>query len=102
MSNIRNVVVFGAIGSFSTSIATALVQAGFHVLIHARLDSTTTFPSGIPHIRTQYTFDRLMPLLRGADAVVTILGLVDVSTHNMIIDAAVVAGAKRFILGDFS
>ncbi|KAI1804699.1 NAD(P)-binding protein [Daldinia bambusicola] len=100
MSDMRNVIVFGSAGGFCAPITTALIKAGLSVTIISRFESTLPVPPGALFLKAQYTFDRLVPMLHGADAVVSILGPVSFSMQNTMIEAAVAAGVKRFILGD--
>ncbi|OTA64099.1 NAD(P)-binding protein [Hypoxylon sp. EC38] len=101
MSTIKKVAVFGAAGNFGTPITAALVEAGFDVTIITRLESTSTFPDGIPVIKTEYTVEKLTAALSGQDAAVCAVGPAGISAQITMIDAAAAAGIKRFIVDDF-
>ncbi|KAI0384180.1 NAD(P)-binding protein [Hypomontagnella monticulosa] len=101
MSIIKRVAIFGAAGNFGTPITAALVKAGFDVTIITRAESSSTFPDGIPVIRTEYTAEKLTVALKGQDAVVCAVGPAGVPTQTAMLDAAEAAGVKRFIVDDF-
>ncbi|KAI1774672.1 NAD(P)-binding protein [Hypoxylon cercidicola] len=101
MSTIKKVAIFGAAGNFGAPITAALVKAGFEVTIITRVESTSTFPSGIPVIRAEYTVEKLTTALTGQDAAVCAVGPAGISTQVAMIDAAEAAGVKRFIVDDF-
>ncbi|KAI1106222.1 NAD(P)-binding protein [Jackrogersella minutella] len=101
MSIIKKVAVFGAAGNFGAPITAALVRAGFDVTIITRIESSSTFPDGIPVIRTEYTTEKLTTILSGQDAAVCAVGPAGLSTQIAMIDAAEAAGVKRFIVDDF-
>ncbi|KAI0882117.1 NAD(P)-binding protein [Annulohypoxylon maeteangense] len=101
MSVIKKVAVFGAAGNFGTPITAALVTAGFQVTIITRIESDSTFPDGIPVIRTEYTVEKLTTALTGQDAAVSVIGPGGLHVQVALIDAAEAAGIKRFIVDDF-
>lgn len=69
--------------------------------IFTRFESTATFPSGIPVIRTGYAVDELTKELAGQDAAVCVVGPAGIGHQVAMIDAAEAAGVKRFIVNDF-
>lgn len=78
-----------------------MIKAGFNVTIITRIESQSLFPPGIPVIRTEYTTENLTTSLAGQDAVVCTVGPGGLAPQVNMIDAAVAAGVKRFILNDF-
>jgi glutamyl-tRNA reductase len=90
-----------ASGNFGAPITAALVKNGFEVTIISRVESTATFPSGLPVIRTPYTTEDLTKALAGQDAVVCAVGPPGMGLQATMVDAAEAAGVKRFILDDF-
>lgn len=101
MSSIKKVAIFGAAGNFGKPITAGLVKAGFEVTIITRIASDSTFPDGIPIIRTEYTIEKLTAALSGQDAAISVIGPGGLATQTTIIDAAAAAGVKRFILDAF-
>lgn len=69
--------------------------------IITRLESRSTFPPGIPVVRTAYTVEDLTKALAGQDAVVCTVAPSGVEHQVAMIDAAEAAGVKRFIVNDF-
>ncbi|VTT74840.1 unnamed protein product [Fusarium fujikuroi] len=90
-----------ASGNFGTPITAALIKAGFDVTIITRNESKSTFPDGIPVIRTDYTLDALTQALHGQDAVACVVGPAGIPLQATMIDAALAAGVKRFIVDDY-
>ncbi|KAM0355175.1 hypothetical protein ACHAPU_001039 [Fusarium lateritium] len=103
MSNnqLKKVAIFGASGNFGAPITAALTQASFDTTIITRNESTSTFPEGIPVIRTEYTLEALTMVLSGQDAVICVVGPAGIKFQATMIDAAEAAGVKRFIVDDF-
>ncbi|KAG9600107.1 NAD(P)-binding protein, partial [Aureobasidium melanogenum] len=101
MSDISNIAVLGASGNFGTPITSALVAAGFNVTIITRSSSTTTHPSNIPTLRTDYTPETLTQAFTNQDAVVCVVGPGGIALQKTFVDAAVAARVKRFIIDDF-
>ncbi|RAL13066.1 aromatic alcohol reductase [Aspergillus homomorphus CBS 101889] len=101
MTTIQKVAIFGASGNFGTPITAALQRAGFAITIISRTDSTSTFPSGLPVIRTTYTLENLTNALAGQDAAICVVGPGGIGAQVTMIEAAEAAGVKRFIVDDF-
>ncbi|KAB8229465.1 aromatic alcohol reductase [Aspergillus alliaceus] len=101
MTEIQNVAIFGASGNFGTPITAALQKAGFTITILTREGSPSTFPPGIPVIRTTYTLENLASALAGQDAAVCVVGPAGVGAQITMVEAAEAAGVKRFIVNDF-
>ena len=66
-----------------------------------RLDSTSVFPPGLAVVRTAYTVPDLTAALAGQDAAVCVVGPAGVPLQTAMIDAAVAAGVRRFVVDDF-
>ncbi|KAI9776757.1 MAG: hypothetical protein M1839_009401 [Geoglossum umbratile] len=101
MTTIKKVAIFGASGNFGTPITAALASAGFDLTIITRVQSASTFPPGIPVVRTPYTVDELTKVLAGQDAVVCVVGPAGITHQVAMVNAAEAAGVKRFVLDDF-
>ncbi|KAI8821167.1 isoflavone reductase family protein [Fimicolochytrium jonesii] len=101
MSPIKNVMLIGAGGNLGPSILQALLDAHFTVSILARESSQSTFPPTVTVHRTDYSYASLLAVFQGQDAVVSALGSSALEHQNVIVDAAVGAGVKRFIPSEF-
>ncbi|KAL1847111.1 hypothetical protein Daus18300_014052 [Diaporthe australafricana] len=101
MSSLRKVAIFGASGNFGAPTTEALIKAGFDVTIITRVESTATFPDGIPVVRIEYTPQNFAKALIGQDAAVCVVGPAGVHHQTAMIDAAEAAGVRRFIVDDF-
>jgi hypothetical protein len=74
------------------------MSAGFNLSVISRTHSTATLPSGVLTIKTDYTLDKLTEALAGQAAVVCVVGPAGMMHQVTLIDAAEVAGVKRFII----
>lgn len=90
-----------ASGNFGTPITAALQRAGFDITIITRTESSSTFPAGLPVIRTSYTLENLTTALTGQDAAICVVGPGGIGAQVTMIEAAEAAGVKRFIVDDF-
>ncbi|KAJ5822460.1 hypothetical protein N7447_004800 [Penicillium robsamsonii] len=90
-----------ASGNFGTPITAALQRAGFNITIITRTESSSTFPAGLPVIRTSYTLENLTTALAGQDAAICVVGPGGIGAQVTMIEAAEAAGVKRFIVDDF-
>ncbi|KAJ5164896.1 NAD(P)-binding protein [Penicillium coprophilum] len=100
-TTIQKVAIFGASGNFGTPITAALQRAGFNVTIITRTESSSTFPDGMPVIRTSYTLENLTTALADQDAAICVVGPGGIGAQVTIVEAAEAAGIKRFIVDDF-
>ncbi|KAF4343501.1 hypothetical protein FBEOM_2527 [Fusarium beomiforme] len=100
-NQLNKIAIFGASGNFGTPITAALTKAGFNITIITRNESQSTFPNGIPVIRTEYTLGALTQALSGQDAVVCVVGPAGISLQATMIDASLAAGVKRFLVDDY-
>ncbi|PWY66104.1 NAD(P)-binding protein [Aspergillus heteromorphus CBS 117.55] len=100
-TTIQKVAIFGASGNFGTPITAALQRAGFNITIITRTESSSTFPAGLPVIRTSYTLENLTTALAGQDAAICVVGPGGIGAQVTMIEAAEAAGVKRFIVDDF-
>lgn len=90
-----------ASGNFGAPITAALQCAGFDITIITRTESSSTFPAGLPVIRTSYTLENLTTALAGQDAAICVVGPGGIGAQVTMIEAAESAGIKRFIVDDF-
>ncbi|KAF2204783.1 NAD(P)-binding protein [Delitschia confertaspora ATCC 74209] len=103
MSPIQKVGIFGASGTLGTPITASLIASNFALTIITRPESSSSFPAAIPVIRTEYTVEALTTTFidHKIEAVVSAVGVAGISIQEVIIEAAALAGVKRFILSDF-
>ncbi|KAI0911025.1 hypothetical protein F4823DRAFT_587812 [Ustulina deusta] len=102
MSAINNVALAGATGNLGPAILTQLLNAGFHVTVLTRKNSTHEFPPSVAVKPVDYdSIESLTAALQGQDAVVSTLGSPGLSKQQHLIEAAVKANVKRFIPSDF-
>ncbi|RGP79312.1 hypothetical protein FLONG3_2541 [Fusarium longipes] len=103
MSALKNIAFAGAAGDLGSAIFNALVTSSkFNLTVLTRADSKSTFPSGTKVVKVDYdSIDSLTAALQGQDAVVSAVGSLAIPSQNLLIDAAVAAGVKRFIPSDF-
>lgn len=99
----ENVIVVGGGGNLSPAIVDALVQSPhkYTVSVLSREQSTYQAPSGVKHLKTDYTHDSLVSALKGQDAVVSVVAGSAIADQKKIIDAAIEAGVKRFFPSEF-
>jgi len=105
MSLIKNVVVAGASGNIGSIFVDEFLKSQkFNVYVLTREDSTSTFPSGVHVLKTDYTVASLTSVLSSVhiDAVVaTLSGPALGAPQIALIDAAKAAGVKRFFPSEF-
>jgi uncharacterized protein YbjT (DUF2867 family) len=79
----------------------SMPNSPFKVSVLTRQGSTTTFPSGVNVIRTDYTPASLELALKDQDVVISMLGYEGIHQQKLAIDAAIAVGVKRFIPSEF-
>jgi uncharacterized protein YbjT (DUF2867 family) len=97
----KNVALVGAGGNTGPSILNALLEAKFNVTVLSRPSSTATFPTNVTVLKTDYSEESLVEVLKGQDAVVSAIGGQGLGSQKTIIDAAIKAGVKRFIPSEY-
>jgi NAD(P)-dependent dehydrogenase (short-subunit alcohol dehydrogenase family) len=101
MSELKNVAVAGATGSIGPYIVQALVKHGFNVTVLTRQASRAKFDPRVHIIPTDYSPESLKAALEGQDAVVAPFGFAGIALQPQLIEAAVLAGVKRFLPSEF-
>ncbi|CAJ0543897.1 Ff.00g039810.m01.CDS01 [Fusarium sp. VM40] len=100
MTTINKVALAGK-GHLGSAVLDQLLKNGFDVTILSR--STFEAPSRAKVVQVDYSsVDSLSAALKGHDAVVSTLNAVATLSQKIIIDAAIIAGVKRFIPNEFS
>ncbi|GME30392.1 NmrA-like protein [Neofusicoccum parvum] len=100
-SPIKNVVLIGAGGNLGPSILKEFLASSLNVTVLSRPESKSTFSSEVKVVKSDYSSDSLKSAFAGQDAVVSIVGTPGFAAQQVIIDAAIAAGVKRFIPSEF-
>jgi len=77
------------------------MELSFNVRVLTRETSTSTFPSGVHVIKTDYSPSSLRLALQGQDAVICSFGFEALDMQIALIDAAEEVGVKRFVPSEF-
>ncbi|KAL6922245.1 hypothetical protein FSST1_006271 [Fusarium sambucinum] len=103
MSALKNIAIAGAAGDLGSAVFNALVTSNkFNLTVLTRKESKSTFPYGTKVIQVDYdSLESLTAALQGQDAVVSTVGSLAIPSQNLLIDAAVAAGVKRFLPSEF-
>jgi len=99
----KNVAIFGAGGNLGPAILNAFLAAPeFNVTVISRQESKSTFPDNVKVVRADYTsLDSLTQALKGQDAAVSVVGGMALGDQNILVDAAIAAGVKRFLPSEY-
>ncbi|TKA52882.1 hypothetical protein B0A49_13447 [Cryomyces minteri] len=99
----KNVIIAGAAGTVGPHVLKVLRDSpGFNVSILTREDSSSAFPSEVTVRKTDYSLSSLVSAFTGQDVVVCAVGGEALGEkQKAMIDAALKAGVKRFIPGEF-
>ncbi|KAH9203971.1 hypothetical protein DL95DRAFT_471911 [Leptodontidium sp. 2 PMI_412] len=99
---IKKVAVIGASGNVGTPVVDALLTAGFIVTAIAREESTSSYPAGVEVRKADLSsLDALTKAFVGQDAVVSTIATSAVGGQNVLADAAIAAGVRRYIPSEF-
>jgi uncharacterized protein YbjT (DUF2867 family) len=103
MSPFKNIAVAGASGDLGSAVFNRLVASNkFNLTVLTRDSTKATFPEGTKVIEVDYdSLDSLTAALQGQDAVVATVGSLAIPSQDLLIDAAVAAGVKRFLPSEF-
>ncbi|TVY14193.1 Pinoresinol reductase 2 [Lachnellula arida] len=103
MVEIKNVVIVGASGSLGEPITKALIDSGkFNVTVIKRPSSKASFPASVKVVPADTTsVESVTAAFQGQDAVVSAVGTEGLQGQNVLIDAAIAAGVKRFLPSEF-
>ncbi|PVH98151.1 NAD(P)-binding protein [Periconia macrospinosa] len=102
MSDIKSVAIAGAFGTFGSHVLKALVDAKFKVKILTRSAKSADTYAGVEQIEVDYaSIESLSAALKGIDAVVSTVAAAAIGTQGPLIDAAAIAGVKRFIPSEY-
>ncbi|KAK5052758.1 hypothetical protein LTR84_002624 [Exophiala bonariae] len=102
MSQIKSVALAGASGAFGPYVLRGLLDAKFEVKVLARSKKSGHFEAGIDVVEVDFTsVESLTAALQGIDAVVSTVAGTAIKTQGVLIDAAALAGVKRFIPSEY-
>jgi putative NADH-flavin reductase len=79
-----------------------LDHKAFNVSVITRATSNSTFPAQLKVLTSDFSEDSLLQVLKGQDAVVSVVGPGALKDQIPMIDAAEKAGVKRFIPSEFA
>ncbi|KIW00988.1 uncharacterized protein PV09_07508 [Verruconis gallopava] len=95
-------ILFGAGGNVGKAVLPALLEAGVNVTVATRQDSKSTFPGSVKVVTTNYeSVEDLTSIIRGNDAVISLVNTAALSKELLLVDAAAAAGASLFIPSQF-
>ncbi|WYZ45187.1 hypothetical protein EsH8_VIII_000503 [Colletotrichum jinshuiense] len=102
MSAFQNVALLGK-GYLGTAILNELVNAGFNVTVLGRSESSKEgLPAGAGFKVVDFSsVDSLTPALKGQDVVVSTVSKGGLLTQDVVIEASIKAGVKRYIPSDW-
>lgn len=66
-----------------------------------RTTSQATFPEGINVVKSDFNVESLSKVFEGKDAVISFLPILSLEAQAIAIEAAIVAGVKRFIPSEY-
>ncbi|OLN84427.1 Isoflavone reductase-like protein IRL 3 [Colletotrichum chlorophyti] len=102
---VKNVLVIGASGNVGRSTIEALLEDNFQVTGLTRDTSKATLPTGVTHVKSDFSEASLLEAFRGQDAVVSTISSITpagvLASQNAIVDTAIAAGVKVFIPSEF-
>ncbi|KAK4948607.1 hypothetical protein LTR10_012611 [Elasticomyces elasticus] len=102
MSEIKSVAIAGASGTLGPHVLKALIDAKFQVKILTRSKKPRQFDTSVDVVEVDFTsVESLTAALKGIDAVVSTVAGAAIKTQTVLIDAAAVAGVKRFIPSEY-
>ncbi|KAI1420041.1 NAD(P)-binding protein [Xylaria sp. FL1777] len=102
MSSLTKIAIAGSNGNLGPVILQRVVEAGFDVTVLTRQRTTHNFPPSVKVAEVNYeSLDSLISALRGHDAVVSTLASAALDKQLLLVEAAAIAGVKRFLPSEF-
>ncbi|KAJ9614599.1 hypothetical protein H2200_002736 [Cladophialophora chaetospira] len=102
MSEIKSVAIAGASGTLGVHVVKALTSANFQVKVLTRSKKPGAFDASVDVVEVDFTsVESLTAALKGVDAVVSTVAGTAIDSQNVLIDAAAIAGVKRFIPSEY-
>lgn len=78
-----------------------LAASSLNITLLARSTSSAQFPAGAKVIRSEFSLASLTEVLKGQDAVISLMPIPAAGEQVTVIEAAIAAGVKRFIPSEF-
>ncbi|CAN9393820.1 unnamed protein product [Alternaria alternata] len=98
---IKNVILAGASGNLGRAVIPDLLNSDLSFTILSRIGSSVTFSGGANVVQSNYDLESLIQILKGQDAVVSMLGITAMAEQKILANAAIAAGVKLFIPSEF-
>ncbi|KAJ5184059.1 oxidoreductase CipA [Penicillium capsulatum] len=100
---LTNIAIAGGTGNLGPSIINALLKSGFQVTALSRSSSHQLDPRVQIKAVDYSSKDSLVAALKGQDALINTLGVgqIPVDVHLRLVDAALVAGVRRYLPSEF-
>ncbi|KAK6216839.1 isoflavone reductase [Colletotrichum tabaci] len=99
--SLKKVTLVGASGNVGAGVLPQLLKSDLDVTILSRQGSSATFPDGAKVVKSDYSAESLEKVLKGQDAVVSMLPIMALEEQTKIAEAAIKAGVKRFIPSEY-
>lgn len=77
------------------------MQSDLNITLLTRTISTAKFPTGAKVIASDFSLESLTSAFKGQDAVISCIPIVALGEQAVVIEAAIVAGVKRFIPSEY-
>ncbi|KAG7122159.1 Oxidoreductase BOA1 like protein [Verticillium longisporum] len=103
MASFENVLLIGAGGNLRVPVLQAFLDAGrSKVSILTRKESKSLFPESVKVHKADYTnVTELQRSMEGQDVVISMVTGLAAGDQNILVDAAIAAGVKRFLPSEF-
>ncbi|KFA54226.1 hypothetical protein S40293_08160 [Stachybotrys chartarum IBT 40293] len=102
MGPYKKVLLISARGNLGIHVLKTFLDSPYEVSILTRKESKSTFPEGVPIFRADYSDkDQLESAMKGQDVVICMVAISATSGQQILVDAAIAAGVKRFLPSEF-
>jgi len=102
--SLNKIVLIGGGGRIGSIILRGLLSApDLSITAIKRPESKSTFPTAanLKVVESNLSFDSLVSIFKGNDAVISVVGATGISEQKPYVDAAVAAGIRRFLPSEF-
>ncbi|CAJ0553077.1 Ff.00g115890.m01.CDS01 [Fusarium sp. VM40] len=102
MDSFKKVLLIGAGGNLGVHVLKTFLDSPYKVSILTRNGSTSTFPEGVPVFRADYSdINQVKHAMEGQDVVISMVAVFATGGQQILVDAAIAAGVKRFFPSEF-